>query len=331
MIITKTPYRLSFFGGGTDYNSWFERNGGLVIGCTMARYCYISLRTLPPFFDHKTQVVYSKLETVQDNSQIKHPSVNACLKYLNVKDGLEIHHDGDLPARSGIGSSSSFTSGMLLALHAYKNEMITKEQLAAETIEVEQNVIGESVGVQDQILASYGGLNIIEMGPGARYQVSPLILPPDYLENLESHILLGFTGITRTASEHAKAQIAQIERGKSDSQLKDIHAIAKEGLGLLSTKQELSKVGRLFDTTWKIKRSMSNPKDTSFADLIYEKALQAGAIGGRLMGAGGGGFMVFIAPPETHNRIKENLKDAIKVWVPFKFDHEGSQILFFSR
>lgn len=327
MIITKTPYRLSFFGGGTDYNSWYEENGGLVVGCAFSRYCYISVRPLPPFFDHKTRVVYSKIERVGDNLEVIHPSVRGCLQHLGVSQGLEIHHDGDLPARSGIGSSSSFTVGMLLALHANRSEMITKRQLASEAIEVEQNVIKENVGIQDQILVAHGGIQIIEMGPGSGYRVSPLILPKEYKENFESHILLGFTGFQRNSTDVAKDHVSNIKVGKSASQLKEIHGIAKEGLSLLSQNRDFREVGKLFDKTWQIKRSLSSSVSTESIDTIYKSAIEAGAYGGRLMGAGGGGFIMFIAPPDRHSYIKYKLEGQVKVWVPFSFDDDGAQVL----
>ncbi|MBF0240375.1 MAG: kinase [SAR324 cluster bacterium] len=219
MIITRTPYRLSFFGGGTDYRPWFEEHGGLIIASAMARYCYLTVRTLPPFFEHKTRMVYSKIESVQTIDEIVHPSIKNCLKFLNIEDGLEIHHDGDLPARSGIGSSSSFTVGLLHALHALNYRMVSQRQLADEAIHVEQTLIGENVGIQDQIMAAFGGLQIIEMGPGAHYTTRQLILPPDYLKNLEDHILLGFSGISRESSKFAHTHIENIQQGKSSINL----------------------------------------------------------------------------------------------------------------
>jgi D-glycero-alpha-D-manno-heptose-7-phosphate kinase len=180
VIITRTPYRLSFFGGGTDYNAWFEENGGTVLAAAIARYCYISVRRLPPFFEHKTRVVYSHIESVQDHAAIQHPSVRGCLSYLDFGEGLEIHHDGDMPARSGIGSSSSFTVGMLHALHGLQSRMVDKRELAEQAIHVEQELLGESVGVQDQIMAAYGGFQIIELGRGPKWQTRELVAPTDY-------------------------------------------------------------------------------------------------------------------------------------------------------
>lgn len=329
MIITRTPFRLSFFGGGTDYNSWFEEHGGVIVGCAFKQYCYISLRRLPPFFEHKTRIVYSLIERVMQNPDIQHPSVRGCLQLLNVTEGLEVHHDGDLPARSGIGSSSSFTAGMLLALHAFRNEMVTKRTIAEEAIRVEQEILKENVGIQDQILATYGGLQVIEMGPGNNWKVSPLILPKDYLKNFENHIMLGFTGFTRTASDLAKGQIENIKKGKSTSQLSEISAIAREGLSVFSKNQDPKEIGRLLDKSWQLKRSLRSDVSSEKIDSIYETAINAGAYGGRLMGAGGGGFMVFVAPPEKHSFIKYKLNGAMKVWVPFEMDNDGAQILLY--
>lgn len=330
MIISKTPFRLSFFGGGTDYNHWFENNGGLILGCSFNKYNYISIRPLAPFFEHHSRVVYSNIERVMRNEDIEHPSIRNCLKFKNITDGIEIHYDGDLPARSGIGSSSSFTVGMLNALHAYKGSMISKQQLADEAIYLEQEVMKENVGIQDQILASYGGLNLIEMGPGKMYKTSPLILPIDYLENFENHILLGFSGIQRFSTEVAGKQIDAIKNGTITSQMKDIHDIAKEALCLFQKQAPMITVGELFDKTWRIKKNLTNDISSDYINDTYDAALRAGAYGGRLLGAGGGGFMVFIAPPEKHNAIKNALRKNIRVWVPFKFDHHGSQVIVYS-
>ena len=211
MIITRAPYRLSFFGGGTDYNPWFEQNGGLVLAVGLDYYCYLTVRYLPPFFEgHSSRVVYSQVELVHDHREIQHPSVRGCLQHMQIKEGVEIHHDGDLPARSGIGSSSSFTVGLLNALSALHYKMAPPNQLAADAIHVEQNLIQEEVGIQDQIIAAYGGLRIIEMGPGPNYSVSSLIISPEYIKALEEHVLLGFTGINRDSRKYAKTQIENI-------------------------------------------------------------------------------------------------------------------------
>ncbi|MDT7041668.1 kinase [Candidatus Nitronereus thalassa] len=328
MIITRTPFRLSFFGGGTDYPAWYSRNEGLVIATTFSQYCYITCRRLQPFFDYKSRVVYSKMETVHEHKDIEHPAVRGCLEYLNMTSGLEVHHDADLPAKSGIGSSSTFTVGLLHALHGLKHEMPTKPQLADEAIEVEHSLLGESVGIQDQIMAAYGGLQLIEMGPSCgekKYRVSPFILPPEYLINLEKFILLGFTGLTRFASEIAGEQIQKMEAGEVN--LEELFSITKEALSLLQNNADLEKLGRLLHQSWLLKRSLTNKVSNHLIDSLYKTGLKAGAFGGKLLGAGGGGFMMFFAPPERHNRIKEALPQ-IRVWVPFRMETQGAQVVF---
>lgn len=329
MIITRTPFRLSFFGGGTDYNVWFEENEGLVISSAFTKYCYISLRKLPPFFEHHSRACYSINETVQNNQEFKHRGIASCLKYLNMNDPLEIHHDGDLPARSGIGSSSSFTVGFLHALHAYNKEMISKRRLADEAIEVEQNVACENVGIQDQILASYGGLQVLKMGPGNSYDVSPLVLPSDYLESFQDHVLLAFSGVTRIASSYAGSQIRLIGKGKLDEQMREIHSIAKEALVCFMNNSDFSVLGKLLHRSWQIKRLLTDKITTEKLDLIYDIAYKAGAYGGKVLGAGGGGFLMFLAPPEKHMKIKEALSE-LKVWVPFNIDFSGSKIITYN-
>lgn len=325
MIITRTPFRLSFFGGGTDYPAWFGQNGGLVIGTTFARYCYLSCRPLPPFFAHKTRLVYSTVENVIDHAKIQHPSVRGCLQYLNFEQGLEIHHDGDLPARSGLGSSSSFTVGLLLALNGLRHNMLTKRELAEEAITVEQKILEENVGIQDQVLASYGGLNVIEMDPGSEYRVFPLVLPPEYKNALQDHVLLGFTGVTRFSSQVAEQQIQAITTGRSC--MAEIHDIAKEAREIFQRKGDFEKIGNLLHKSWQLKRSLGKNISSSEIDEMYELAIRAGAYGGKLLGAGGGGFIMFFAPPERHEAIKEALYQ-VKIWVPFKFESEGAQVIF---
>ena len=327
MIISKTPYRLSFFGGGTDYNSWFEENPGIIISSTFSKYCYISLRKLPPFFDHKTRVSYSKEELVKTNSEIKHPAVRNALKFLNMETGLEIHHDGDLPARSGIGSSSSFTVGMLNALYALEGRMVSKQKLADDAIYIEQVLSAEHVGIQDQIIASFGGLQIIEMGPNRDYSVSPLILPKEYKDHLESHILLGFTGLSRIASENAKEQIVKIQNGDNASKIREIYDISLEGLQRFKSHSSLEEIGRLLNESWKVKRTLTQSVSNQIVEDIYTNAIRQGAYGGKLLGAGGGGFVMFIAPPHRHEAIKKSLPQ-MKVWIPFHFEENGSQIIF---
>ena len=329
MIITRTPYRLSFFGGGTDYNPWFEENRGLVIAVGLAYYCYLTVRYLPPFFEHKTRVVYGKEENVINNEDILHPSVRGCLQYLNITDGLEIHHDGDLPARSGLGSSSSFTVGFLHALYALKKKMISQFQLANEAIDVEQNRLHESVGVQDQIMAAHGGFRIIELSPEKNWNVKNMLLPSQYVNELEKYVLLGFSGISRLAEHHAKTKVNNIKKGKTNDDLHAILALAEEALYAFQQNASIEKIGKLLNQSWIHKRNLADGVSQDWMDDLYQTAINHGAFGGKLMGAGGGGFFFFLAPPNKHQQIRDALYQ-IKVWVPFKIDNTGSQVIFFN-
>ncbi|MEI7450732.1 MAG: hypothetical protein WCJ75_14030, partial [Desulfomonile sp.] len=276
----------------------------------------------------RSRVVYSRIESVGNYSEIQHPSVLGCLEYLGIDEGLEIHHDGDLPARSGIGSSSSFTVGLLHALHGLRSKMVEKDQLADQAIEVEQVLLHESVGVQDQIMAAHGGFRALELRPGSKWQTRELIVPGDYLQALEQHVLLGFSGISRTADEHARAQIENICCGKTTAELKEIHGLASEALELIKHQANLEEIGRLLDKSWRLKRCLADGISSDWMDDMYDTALRHGAFGGKLMGAGGGGFFFFLAPPYRHARIKEALPQ-IKVWVPFKIDFSGSRVIFY--
>jgi D-glycero-alpha-D-manno-heptose-7-phosphate kinase len=330
MIISRTPYRLSFFGGGTDYNAWFEENGGLVLAVGLAHYCYLNVRYLPPFFSHKSRIVYSKIESINEISEIQHPSVRGCLEYLNITEGVEIHHDGDLPARSGLGSSSSFTVGLLHALYALKQQMVSPRQLAEEAIDVEQNWLNESVGIQDQIMAAHGGFQIIEMGPDANWNTKNMLMPKEYLSSLEDHVLLGFSGISRMSEQHAKNKVDNIKRGKINKELQTIYELTQEALQAFQNQVGFDEIGRLLNQSWQCKRRLAEGVSTDWMDDLYQTAMQKGAFGGKLMGAGGGGFFFFLAPPNKHQQIREALSQ-IKVWVPFKIDHSGSQVIFYNE
>jgi D-glycero-alpha-D-manno-heptose-7-phosphate kinase len=327
VIVTRTPYRLSLFGGGTDYNDWFEQKGGLVVSCAMQHYCYLSVRRLPPFFsDYQTRAVYSKVELVQDNSLIEHPSIRGCLKFLNISEGVEIHHHGDLPARSGIGSSSSFTAGLLNGLHALKGNAIGKKGLAEQAIEVEQQVLGEAVGIQDQIVASFGGAQTIRMGPGPKWVVEPLIVSREYIEYFQKYMLVGFSGIDRLADGHAKKKISNIRNKSVTSELEQIAELSTTAHSLLQKNVEMEEIGKLLDTGWRLKRTLSTSLAMEWMDQIYDSGIRCGAFGGKLMGAGGGGFFYFLAPPSTHQSIREALPQ-VKVWIPFAIDFSGSTVV----
>jgi D-glycero-alpha-D-manno-heptose-7-phosphate kinase len=328
MIISRTPYRISFFGGGTDYPAWFRRHGGSVLATTIDKYCYLTCRHLPPFFQHKIRVVYSTIEDCRSIEEIKHPAVREVVRYLQIDRGLEIHHDGDLPARSGMGSSSSFTVGLLHGLHALLGQMPTKAQLAAESIEVEQERLKEAVGCQDQVCASYGGFNHLVFRENGDFSISPMTLPQARVNELNSHLMLFYTGIQRTASTIARSYVEDTSPAR-EATLKTFGAMVDEGIAILRSGQDLAQFGKLLHEAWLAKQSLSQSiSNTRVAD-IYERARREGAIGGKLTGAGGGGFMLLFVPPSKHARIREVLHKLI--YVPFAFESSGSQIIFFDR
>lgn len=329
MIISKTPYRLSLFGGGTDYPAWFENRPSKVISAAMSHYCYISLKNLPSYFDYVNRVIYSKIESVSDISQIEHPSVRECLKYYDIPNGISVSHDGDLPARSGIGSSSSFTVGLIHAILISQGKLPTPYGLALDAIDVEQNYIGESVGVQDQIMAAYGGIRVIELS-GKDINVRDLRIKDDYVLDLEEHIMLGFSGIDRFSNVHAKQQIDAIKQGKSKKLLEEITTITETALHIFESHGKIKEIGELLKYQWSRKRQLTDAVTNDYIDIIYDKAINAGAYGGKLMGAGGGGFFMFLAPPDAHEKIKQAIPE-INIWVPFSFDFEGSKIIMESK
>jgi len=311
LIITKTPYRISFFGGGTDHPSWFRENHGKVLSTTFNKYCYISVRHLPPFFEHKYRVVYSKIESVNNIDEIIHPSVRESLQYFKCTQGLEIHHDGDLPARSGIGSSSSFTVGLVNAMNTLKGSMRSSEELAKTAIHIEQDLIKECVGSQDQVATAYGGFNEIDFNMDGTFSVNPIIISQDRKVNLNDHLMLFFTGISRFSSE-----------------MREMQAMVGEGLSILTNdNSSLDEFGFLLNDAWKMKSSLSKDITNSGIDDIYDIAIKNGAIGGKILGAGGGGFILFFAKPEYQNKIKKALSGL--TFVPFKFENSGSKVVLY--
>jgi len=325
MIISRTPFRISFFGGGTDYPAWYRQHGGAVLGTSINKHCYISCRYLPPFFDHKYRVVYSKIENCHAIDEIAHPSVREILRYLNIEQGVEIHHDGDLPARSGIGSSSAFTVGMLHAVLALKGRMTSKEDLARQAIHIEQDVLKETVGSQDQVIAAHGGLNLIEFIPSDEIRVQPLTLPPERLEELNAHLMLFFTGINRTASTIASSYAGDSER--THEPLRRLQDMVPRAIAILKDGGDIARFGVLLHDSWETKRSLSDRITNDAVEGIYDQARAAGALGGKLLGAGGGGFMLLFVPPPAQARIRDRLRNLIHV--PFKFETAGSRIIFF--
>ncbi len=325
MIISRTPFRISFLGGGTDYPEWYRKHGGLVLATTINKYCYLTCRYLPPFFEHRIRVVYSKIENCQTVDEIQHPAVREVLRYLKIEQGVEIHHDGDLPARSGMGSSSAFTVGLLHALYALKGCMPSKYQLASESIHIEQERLKEIVGSQDQVSVAYGGVNHIRFYPNEEISITPVTIPRERIHELNDHLMLFYTGIKRTASDIAASYVNNLESKKR--QLRVMKDLVKESLLVLNNGRDISEFGELLHEAWQIKRGLSEKVSNVYVDELYDQAISAGAIGGKITGAGGGGFMLLFVPPAQQENVKEQLKTLIHV--PFKFEFAGSQIIFY--
>lgn len=326
MIISRTPFRISFFGGGTDYPEWYGEHGGAVLATTIDKYCYISVRELPPFFDHRFRVVYSIVENVKEIGDIQHPAVRGVLEWLKVAKGLEIHHDGDLPARSGLGSSSAFTVGLINAVHALDGRHIAKETLANEAIHVEQCVLRERVGLQDQVSAAFGGFNHITISRNGTYNVAPIVLPPERLHALQNHLMLVFTGISRTANEVAETVVTNMKNKSAD--MRTMQQMVEQAIGIVSSaKTDLVEFGNLLRDAWQLKRSLSDRVTNATVDRLLEAAIKAGAIGGKLLGAGGGGFMLLFVRPDDHEKVRTALGNLITV--PFRFEMSGGRIVLY--
>ena len=325
MIISRTPFRVSFFGGGSDYPQWYRQHGGAVLATAIDKYCYISCRKLPPFFDYKHRLVYRKQETVNRISEIEHPAVRGVFSHFEWDEGVEIHHDGDLPARSGLGSSSSFTVGLISALRAMQGRLISKEELGNLAIHIEQEVIKENVGSQDQITAAYGGFNRIAFHRDNSIDVQPIILPAARLAEFKSHLMLVFTGFARLASEVAKTKIDNL--AKRADEIKRITRMVDEGVDILAGKGPLKDFGALLHEAWSNKRKLSEAVSTEAIDRIYADARDAGAIGGKLLGAGGGGFMLLFVPPAKQEAVRKRLGKFVHV--PFDFEMSGSRIVVY--
>jgi len=326
MIISRTPFRVSLFGGGTDYPEWFREHGGAVLGMAIDKYCYLFVRKLPPFFDHKHRIVYSNIELVREVSEIKHPAVRGVLSDLAVTSGLEIHHDADLPARSGLGSSSSFTVGLLHAIHALYDEMRTKREMCLEATRIEQKVLNECVGCQDQIWAAYGGFNCIDFKTDGSFSVNPIIIPAERRDQFVASIMLFFTGFSRLASDVAKVQMSNLEG--SEEARHQIRGIVDEGVSILTGSNfSVEEIGKLLHESWLQKKRFSDNVSNPQIDDLYDAARESGALGGKLLGAGGGGFMAFIVRPENQQAVRERLKNLI--CVDFGIDYDGSKIVVY--
>lgn len=326
MIITRTPLRISFFGGGTDYPAWYRQFGGAVLSTAIDKCCYITCRWLPPFFEYHSRVSYSKVENVIDNKEIGHPSARACLQYLGIEEGVEIHHVADLPARTGLGTSSAFTVGLLLGLYALKNQMRDKHALAADAIQVEQELLGEAVGSQDQVSAAYGGFNRINFNRDGSIESKQILISPERLAALQQHCALYFTGFSRTASEIAKEQIRVTPQRKRE--LDVMLTLVDEAEAIIANpNRSLDEFGKLLHESWQVKRTLTNSITNSSLDEIYEAGRSAGALGGKLLGAGGGGFMLFFVPPEKRQALRARLKNLL--CVPFSFSNRGSHVVVY--
>ncbi|HEX4045469.1 MAG TPA: kinase [Gammaproteobacteria bacterium] len=327
MIISRTPYRISFVGGGTDYHTWYQTHGAAVLSVTMNHYCYIKCRILPPFFEHQSRIIWSKIEEVRNHSDIQHPAVKAILDYLQINQGVEISHQGDLPARSGLGSSSAFTVGLLHAMYALRGMMSSKRELACEAIHIERDILKENVGVQDQIATAYGGLNKILVRADGNFEVIPITLPLARTLELQDHLLLFFTGISRTASDIAGDKIKAIPQKQQE--LHRMQDMVEQAEKILCSNQDITLFGELLHEAWQLKRQISDKIAPDFINDIYDRARAAGAIGGKLLGAGGGGFMLFFVKPEDKMQLCDALKDLLLV--PFNFEPSGSQIIFYDH
>lgn len=326
MIITKTPFRMSFFGGGTDMNNFFRKYGGAVLSTTFDKYCYVIVRHLPRFFDYSTELSYSKIERVTKVDEINHPAVREAMKMLDMHE-IRLTYEADLPARSGLGTSSSFAVGMLNAFHALKGKYADKRKLADEAIYLERVLCDETGGWQDQIAAAFGGMNRIEFNKDGTYDVRPIIIHPERKQQLNDNLLMFFTGFTRFSSDMQKANAIGYE--EKTKQLLQMYALVDDAEKVLEDKHsDLDDFGRLLDTTWRLKRQTGGAITTNSIDALYEKGIEAGALGGKLLGAGGGGFLVFYVQPEKKSSVMDAMKDIL--YVPFQFEDSGTQVIHYT-
>ncbi len=326
MIITKTPFRMSFFGGGTDMENFFREYGGAVLSTTFDKYCYVNVRHLPRFFDYSTELSYSRTERVTDVENIEHPAVRNAMKMLDMHE-IRLTYEADLPARSGLGTSSSFVVGMLNAFYCLKGKYVDKKRLANEAIYLERVLCNEAGGWQDQIAASFGGMNRIEFNKGGTYEVRPIIIHPDRKKQLNENLLMFFTGFTRFSSDIQK--VNQVGYNEKIKQLQQMYSLVDDAQNVLEDKNsDLDDFGRLLNATWKLKRQIGGAITTDSIDGLYERGISAGACGGKLLGAGGGGFFVFYVQPEKRDAVMDAMKDLL--YVPFCFEDEGTKVIHYS-
>jgi D-glycero-alpha-D-manno-heptose-7-phosphate kinase len=325
MIITKTPFRMSFFGGGTDMENYFRENGGAVLSTTFDKYCYVNVRHLPRFFDYSTELSYSRMERVTNVEDIQHPAIRNAMKMLDMHE-VRLTYEADLPARSGLGTSSSFAVGMLNAFYALKGKYADKKKLADEAIYLERVLCNEAGGWQDQIAASFGGFNRINFNADG-YEVLPVIISPERKKQLNGNLLMFFTGFTRFSSDVQKSN--RVSDKEKHAQLRQLYELVDEAEQVLVDKtRDLDDFGRLLDTTWKLKRQTGNAISTESIDGLYAKGIEAGALGGKLLGAGGGGFLVFYVQPEKQDSVREAMKDLMHI--PFRFEDGGTRVIHYT-
>lgn len=325
MIITKTPFRISFFGGGTDMKEFFEVHDGAVLSTTFDKYCYVTVRHLPRFFDYKSQLTYSKIERVTETEEIKHPMVREAMKYLDMHE-LVITYDADLPARTGLGTSSSFAVGLLNAFYALRGQYVGKKKLADDAILLERELCHEAGGWQDQIAASFGGLNRVDFTPDG-YKVVPVIISPVRKAELNKRLMLFFTGFSRF-SAYIQTETKNNIKDRTNQLLEMKQLVDEAEKVLVDGTVKLDEFGRLLDYTWKLKRQIGSKISTDAIDCLYEKAMRAGALGGKLLGAGGGGFLLFYVPEDRQEKVKKELEDLL--YVPFAFEDAGTDIIYYS-
>lgn len=326
MIITKTPFRMSFFGGGTDMEEYFKEYGGAVLSTTIDKFCYVNVRHLPRFFDYSTELAYSKTERVKDVNEIEHPLIRNAMKMLDMHE-IRLTYEADLPARSGLGTSSSFAVGTLLAFYALKGKYADKKKLADEAIYLERELCDEAGGWQDQIAAAYGGFNKIVFNKDG-YEVKPVIVSPERKKQLNDNILMFFTGFTRFSSDVQRVNNeTSIEEKRA--KLNKMYKMVEKAEDILCDKtKDLDDFGRLLDESWKLKRQTGKGVSTDAIDELYERGIKAGALGGKLLGAGGGGFLIFYVQPEKKKQVMKEMKDLM--YIPFCFDNEGATIIHYS-
>ena len=325
MIITQTPFRMSFFGGGTDMEEYFKENKGAVLSTTFDKYCYVNIRHLPRFFDYRTELVYSRIERVENNEDIKHPLIRNAIQMLDMRE-IRLNYEADLPARSGLGTSSSFAVGMLNAFYSLKGKYVDKKRLADEAIYLERVLCKEAGGWQDQIAAAFGGFNRIEFGSKG-YEVHPVIISPEKKRRLNQNLMMFFTGFTRFSAQiqEDNQKVKMQDKKKQLQEMYDLVSVAEQIL--VNKSSDLDEFGKLLDHTWQLKRQTGSKVSTDTIDLLYQKGIQAGALGGKLLGAGGGGFLLFYVQPEYQNQVREAMKELL--YIPFQFEDSGTKVLYY--